>query len=105
MEKCNLPLTPLFIPSSLSTKLSGAFSQNKSTSVSADFPSIPKYTTLYISYYLYTPKLRPPFLHNLYMCVFILTGIGPILLAQEAWLEKHNSYENSLLFKEYLVAY
>ena len=46
-------LTSLFIPSPLSRKLSGAFVQNKSNCVSADFLSnIPNLTILHILYFL-----------------------------------------------------
>ena len=58
MGKCKPPLTPPFIPKSLSRKMLGAFAQNKSTSVSGDFLSILNSTTLYIIYSLaYSPNL------------------------------------------------
>ena len=53
MGKCTpSPLTSLFIPSSLSRKLSGAFAQNRTNPVSADFLSLPDFTTLYMLYSL-----------------------------------------------------
>ena len=52
MEKSKPQFTPLLRPSLLSGKLSGAFAQNGSNSVSADFLSTPNFTTLYILYFL-----------------------------------------------------
>ena len=52
------PLTPLFIPCSLSRKLSGAVARNKNNSVNAEFLSIPNFTTLYILYFLFGTVCR-----------------------------------------------
>ena len=55
VEKATLPITSLFIPILfIKKKLTGALIQNKSTSVSAEFLSIPNFTTLFIQYSLDT---------------------------------------------------